>query len=92
MLLFHNVSIQYAGLLEVVRYRILRQKRRLQPDFGSNPLALIVRRGGRVITSSSTAKLRPEIGALDLIELLDLAPGFITHRARNIDFQSYACH
>jgi hypothetical protein len=39
-----------------------------------------------MIATSATAELRAEIGALNLVELLQFAPGFITHRARNVDF------
>jgi hypothetical protein len=39
-----------------------------------------------MIAPSATAELRTEIRTLDLIELFEFAPGFIAHRARNIDF------
>ena len=35
---------------------------------------------------SAAAELGAEVGALDLIELLDLAPGFVAYGAGNIDF------
>jgi hypothetical protein len=31
--------------------------------------------------------LRTEVGALNLIELTNLAPSFVAHRSRNVNFQ-----
>jgi hypothetical protein len=53
----------------------------MEPDFGSDPFALCVRRAGRVIAPTAAAELGAEVGALDLIELLDLAPGFVADGA-----------
>jgi hypothetical protein len=36
--------------------------------------------------------LRPKVGALNLVVLLNLTPGFIAYRAGNIDFQSHTRH
>ena len=83
--LFDYVCVQHTVLLQVMRDCILRQKRRLQPDFSADPFAFGVRRVQRVVATSSAAKLRTEIRALDLIKLTDLAPGFVAHRARDID-------
>lgn len=70
-----------------MRHGILRQKRRLEPDLSPDPFALAMRRIGRMIAASSTAKLRPEIRRLDLLKLLDLAPGSIAYRTGDIDFE-----
>jgi hypothetical protein len=91
-LLFNDVRVQNAILFKVVRYRILCQKWRLQPDFSADPLALVVRCIGSVITSSTASELGSKIGALNLIELLDLAPGCVTYRTGNVDLQSHHCH
>src|SRR5437879_1245757 len=49
-----------------MRDGVLRQKRRLQPDFGADPFAFSVRRVERVIAASAAAELGTKIGALDL--------------------------
>jgi len=64
---------------------VLSQKRRLQADFGADPFAFVVGPVQRMIATAATSELRTEIRALDLVELLDCAPGFIARRARNID-------
>src|SRR5271168_4788290 len=70
-----------------MRHGVLGQKRRLQPDFGSNPLALGVRRIRGMIAAPAAPELWTEVGALNLVKLLDLAPGLIAHGAGNIDLQ-----
>src|ERR1017187_943391 len=75
-----------------MRNRILGQKRRLELDFGSDPFAFGVRRIRSVIAASAAAKLRAEVGALDLVERLDLAPGFVTDSSGDVDFQSHDQH
>src|SRR5580698_11316886 len=45
-----------------------------------------------ILERPTRSKLRPESCALDLVELLDPAPGFVPHRARDVDFQSHDCH
>ena len=39
----------------------------------------------RMVAATAAAKLRAEVRALDLVELLELTPGFVAHRAGNID-------
>jgi hypothetical protein len=39
-----------------------------------------------VIAAAAAAELWPEVGTLDLVELLNLAPGFVADGARDIDF------
>jgi len=92
LLLFHHIRIQHALLLKIVRYRILRQKRRLQPGFRPDPLSLIMRHSRRMIAASATAELRTELSALDLVKLLNLAPGLVADRAGNVDLQSHHSH
>jgi hypothetical protein len=70
-----------------VRHGVLRQKRRLKPDLGPNPLAFRMRRIRWMVTATTTSKLRAEICALNLIILLDLAPRRIANRAGNVDLQ-----
>ena len=71
-----------------MRDRVLRQKRRLQADFGADPFAFRVRSVWRVVAASTAAELGAEVGALNLIKLLDFAPGGVADGARNIDLQS----
>ncbi len=87
-MLLHNIGVQHALLLQIMRNRILRQKWRLQPDLGSNPFALGVRRIRGVIAAAATAKLRAKVGALNLVKLPNLVPCLIADSSRNIDFQS----
>jgi hypothetical protein len=77
-LLLHHVGVQHAVLFQIIGNGILGQKRRLEPDFSSNPLAFIMRSVGRVVAASAAAELRTELGALNLIELLNLPPSGIT--------------
>lgn len=85
-LLLHNVRVQHAFLLKIVRDRILRQQRRLHANFRAHPLTLSVGRVGRVIARTSRAELGAKRGALDLIELLEVAPGLVADGPSNIDF------
>ena len=62
-----------------MRDGVLRQKRRLQPDLGADPFPFSVRRVERVIAASAAAELGTKIGALDLVKLPQLAPGFIAN-------------
>ena len=75
-----------------MRYGILSEKRSLKMDLGSNPFALAVRRIQRVVMSATAAELRTKFSALDLIELLNLAPSLVADGSRHIDFQSYDGH
>ena len=45
-----------------------------------------------MIATSAAAELRTEIRALDLVKLLHFAPGFIAHRAGNVDLESHDRH
>src|SRR5690348_12015018 len=90
--LLDYIGVEHAVLFEIMGNSVLRQKRRLEADFGADPFAFLVRLIERVVAASATAELRAEVGALDLVELLQFAPGFIASRARNVDFQSYCRH
>jgi hypothetical protein len=81
------VGVEHAFLLEIMRHGVLRQKRRLQADFGSDPFAFEVRRVGWMLAGSAAAELRPEFCALDLIKLLEFAPGGIADGAGYVDFE-----
>jgi len=52
-----------------MRNCVLREKRRLQPDFSADPFAFSVRHVKRVITTSAAAELGTKIGALDFVKL-----------------------
>jgi hypothetical protein len=90
--LFHDIRVEHTLLLQIMRNRILRQKRRLQPDFSSNPLALTVRRIRRMIASPAAPELWAEVRALDLVELLDLAPSFVADGSGYVNFQTHDRH
>ena len=85
--LFLDISVEHALLLQVVRHGVLGQKRRLEADFGSDPLAFGVGGAGRVIAAAAAAELRAKVGALNLVVLVNLAPGGIAYGAGNIDFE-----
>ena len=84
--LFH-IRVEHAFLLQIVRHGVLRQKRRLEPDFSPNPLTLRVWSIRRMVTSTTTAKLRTEVSTLNLIKLPNLFPRRIANRARDINFE-----
>ena len=83
--LLHHVCVEHAVLLEVMGDCILCQERCLHADFSADPFTFVVGRLERMITTSAAAKLRTEVRTLDLIELLDSAPGFIAHGTGNVD-------
>src|ERR1035441_9494765 len=104
-LLLYDIGVEHALLLQIMRNGILGQKWRLEPDFGSDPGAFGISvppcfawrhgRGGRghmAWEESAAAELGTEVGALNLIELLDLAPGFVAYRTGYVDFQSHDRH
>ena len=45
-----------------------------------------------MVASASTAELWAKVGALKLIELLDLMPGFIAHGSGYVNFQFHDWH
>jgi hypothetical protein len=71
---------------------VLGQERGLDVDFGSDPFAFGVGSVGGVMAASAAAELGAEVGALDLVELVDFAPGFIAYRSGYVDFQFYDWH
>src|SRR5215469_4013928 len=82
-----HIGVEDAILFQVVGHRVLGQKRRLQADFGADPFAFAVRLVGCVIAAAPTAKLRPEVGGLDLLEMIEFSPGCIANGARDVDLQ-----
>lgn len=83
--LFH-ICVKDAFLLHVMRHGVLSEKRCLQPDFGADPFAFGMGSVGRVVAAASAAELWPEVGGLDLVERMDLAPGLVTYCAGDVDF------
>ena len=71
---------------------VLRQKRRFQRDLGADPFAFGMRQVGGVLADSARSEFRTESGALDFVKLAQVAPGLVSHRAGDIDFQFYDCH
>jgi len=69
-----------------MRHGVLGQERRQERNFGADPFALGVWSVGGVVAAAAAAELGAEVGALDLIELLDLAPGFVGYRPGYVDF------
>jgi hypothetical protein len=86
------VRVEYAFLFQVVRHGVLGQERRLQPDLSANPLAFAVRSIGRMVTSAAATELRAEVRALNLIKLVDLAPGRVADGAGNVDLEFQEGH
>ncbi len=85
-LLLH-ICIKHPVLLEIMRHGVLRQKWRLEPDFCAYPFALGMRSIGRMITASTAAELRAEVGALNLIILLNLGPRGVADSPGNINLE-----
>jgi len=83
--LLHYIGIEDAVLLEVVGDCVLGQERGLHVDFGADPFSFVVGRVEWVIAASAAAELGTEVGVLDLVELLDAAPGFVACRAGDVD-------
>jgi hypothetical protein len=63
----------------------LGQEGRLELDFSSNPFALGVRNIRSVTAAAATTELGAKAGALNLIELLDLAPGLVAYGSGYVD-------
>jgi hypothetical protein len=51
-----------------------------------------MRRIHGVITAAAAAELRAEVGTLNLIKLLYVAPSLVAHSSGHVDFQSYNRH
>jgi len=64
---------------------VLRQKWRLQPDFGADPFALQMRGVRGMFAFFVAAKLRSKGSTLNLIELANLAPGGIADGAGDVN-------
>jgi hypothetical protein len=45
-----------------------------------------------VVAASATAESGAKVGALEMVELFDLVPGFVADGAGYVDFQSYDRH
>jgi hypothetical protein len=97
--LFYDVGVEDALLFQIMRDGVLRQKRSLEADCGTDPTALWIRvrlrlawRQGRdglgplACGKAAAAELQSEVGGLNLIELLDLAPGFVADGSGDVDF------
>src|SRR5882672_5827294 len=82
--LVYDIGVEHALLLQIVRDGVLGQERGQEADFGADPFAFGVGRVGGVVAAATAAKLRTEVGALDLIELLDLSPGFVGYRPGDV--------
>src|ERR1039457_4431101 len=84
-----HIRVEHAFLLQIVRHGVLRQKRCLEPDFSPNPLTFGVGSVGWMIASPATAKLRPEVLALNLLKLVDVLPRRIADGSGhvNLEFQ-----
>jgi hypothetical protein len=80
-----HIGVEHTLLLKVVGHGVLCQEWGLEADFGADPFAFGVRSVGGMIAASAAAELGTEIGALDLIERADLAPGGIADGAGDID-------
>ena len=45
-----------------------------------------------MVAAAAAAKLRSEVGGLNLVKLLNLAPGLVSDSAGDVDFQSHDRH
>src|SRR5258708_30817643 len=70
-----------------MRHGVLRQKRRVEPDFSADPFTFSVRGIRPVVAATAAAELRTEVRALNLIKLLNLAPGGVADCARNVNLK-----
>jgi hypothetical protein len=68
-----------------MRHRVLREEWGLEADFGPDPFALVVGLIGWMIAAAATAELRPKVGGLDLLEMIELAPSLVAYGARDVD-------
>jgi hypothetical protein len=82
----HDICVEDALLFKIVRDGVLGEEWGLEFDFGADPFAFGMRSVGRVIATAAAAELGAEVGGLDLVELLDVAPGFVGDGARDVDF------
>jgi hypothetical protein len=64
----------------------------LEADFGPDPFALVVGLIGWMIAAAATAELRPKVGGLDLLEMIELAPSLVAYGARDVDFKPEKGH
>ena len=58
-----------------------------QADLGPDPFSLGMWLIRRMVATSSAAKLRAEVGALDLIEVAKFPPRLIANRTGDVNFQ-----
>jgi len=70
----------------------LGQERGLEADFGAYPFALGVGLIWGVIAAAATAELWPEVGGLDLIEVVEFFPSSIADGVGNVDFEFQEKH
>jgi hypothetical protein len=87
-----HIGVEHTLLLKVVGHGVLCQEWGLEADFGADPFAFGVRSVGGMIAAPAAAELGTEVGALDLIELLDFAPGFVAYRSGYVNFESHYRH
>lgn len=90
--LIHRIRIQHTVLFQIVGHCVLGQKWRLQRDFGADPFALCMRDLSGVFADSAGTEPWAKGGSLNFIELAEFLPGFISHRAGDVDLQFHDGH
>ncbi len=84
----HHIRIKHAILFQIMRDRILRKQRSGDFHFGANPFTFAIGHIRRMFARAARSELRSEGCALNLFVWGNGAPGFVTNRAADIDFQS----
>ena len=83
--LLDHIRVQNAFLLQVVRDRVLCQQGRLQTNLGADPFTFQMGTVCRVVAGTARAEPGTKLGALNLIELLEVAPSLIADGSSNIN-------
>ena len=82
-----DLHVEDAILLEIVGNGVLGKQRCAQLNLGANPFPICVCGIWPMFALAARAEFGTEGCANDFIELLQVAEGLVTHRARNINFQ-----
>jgi len=73
-------------------HRVLRQQGSLEADFRADPFAFGVGLIRGVVATASAAELWAKVGALQLFEVVHLAPGLVSNGAGDVDFELQQGH
>jgi len=82
-----DVGVKDAVLFEVVGHGVLGQERVWEANLGADPLAFGVGLVWGVVATAAAAKLRAEIGGVDLVEVVEFFPRGIADGVGDVDFE-----